>query len=181
MTKKKDKYLRAVAEIENTRRRAAIDADAAARNRAMSVARHFLPVIDAAYAALSHNPDDEGIITSDGSSNPDDFPTPFISNIAGNSNKPNWLKKAIDFIRKKKILAGILAIIAAAGTFIAIIPYLEKGKFEATINGEALDSSTINRTYLVFFDKESANLMKFKEFPRIFNPSRYSLNDINLK
>ena len=127
------------------------------------------------------NPDDEGIITSDGSSNPDDFPTPFISNIAGNSNKPNWLKKAIDFIRKKKILAGILAIIAAAGTFIAIIPYLEKGKFEATINGEALDSSTINRTYLVFFDKESANLMKFKEFPRIFNPSRYSLNDINLK
>ena len=56
-----DKYLRAVAEIENTRRRAAIDADAASRNRAMSVARHFLPVIDAIYAALSHSPDDDGI------------------------------------------------------------------------------------------------------------------------
>jgi molecular chaperone GrpE len=55
-----DKYLRAVAEIENTRRRAAIDADAAARNRAMSVARHFLPVIDAMAAALKHNPDDAG-------------------------------------------------------------------------------------------------------------------------
>lgn len=57
-----DKYLRVAAELENTRRRAAIDADAAARNRAMSVARHFLPVVDAVYAALSHNPEDEGII-----------------------------------------------------------------------------------------------------------------------
>ena len=56
-----DKYLRVAAELENTRRRAAIDADAAARNRAMSVARHFLPVIDAVNAALTHNPDDEGI------------------------------------------------------------------------------------------------------------------------
>jgi len=56
-----DKYLRVAAELENTRRRAAIDADASARNRAMSVARHFLPVIDAVYAALSHNPNDEGI------------------------------------------------------------------------------------------------------------------------
>ncbi len=56
-----DKYLRAVAEIENTRRRAAIDADAMARNRAMSVARHFLPVIDAVAAALKHNPDDAGV------------------------------------------------------------------------------------------------------------------------
>ena len=56
-----DKYLRVAAELENTRRRAAIDADAAARNRAMSVARHFLPVIDAVNAALVHNPDDEGI------------------------------------------------------------------------------------------------------------------------
>lgn len=57
-----DKYLRVAAELENTRRRAAIDADAAARNRAMSVARHFLPVVDAVYAALLHSPEDEGII-----------------------------------------------------------------------------------------------------------------------
>ena len=56
-----DKYLRVAAELENTRRRAAIDAEASARNRAMSVARHFLPVVDAVYAALAHNPDDEGI------------------------------------------------------------------------------------------------------------------------
>ena len=56
-----DKYLRAAAELENTRRRAAIDAEASARNRAMSVARHFLPVVDAVYAALNHNPDDAGI------------------------------------------------------------------------------------------------------------------------
>jgi len=33
-----------------------------ARNRAMSVARHFLPVIDAVSAALSHSPDDAGIL-----------------------------------------------------------------------------------------------------------------------
>lgn len=58
-----DKYLRAVAEIENTRRRAAIDADALARNRAMSVARHFLPVIDAVSAAMAHSPDDAGILS----------------------------------------------------------------------------------------------------------------------
>ena len=57
-----DKYLRVAAELENTRRRAAIDADASARNRAMSVARHFLPVIDAVNAALAHNPDDAGIL-----------------------------------------------------------------------------------------------------------------------
>jgi len=56
-----DKYLRVAAELENTRRRAAIDIDAAARNRAMSVARHFLPVLDAVDAALSHNPDDAGL------------------------------------------------------------------------------------------------------------------------
>ena len=57
-----DKYLRVAAELENTRRRAAIDADAAARNRAMAVARHFLPVMDAVAAALTHNPDDAGIL-----------------------------------------------------------------------------------------------------------------------
>ena len=57
-----DKYLRAVAEIENTRRRAAIDSESAARNRAMAVARHFLPVIDAVSAALAHSPDDAGIL-----------------------------------------------------------------------------------------------------------------------
>lgn len=56
-----DKYLRVAAELENTRRRAAIDIDAAARNRAMSVARHFLPVLDAVDAALVHSPDDAGL------------------------------------------------------------------------------------------------------------------------
>lgn len=56
-----DKYLRVAAELENTRRRATIDAESGARNRAMSVARHFLPVVDAVYAALNHTPDDAGI------------------------------------------------------------------------------------------------------------------------
>jgi molecular chaperone GrpE len=56
-----DKYIRAVAELENSRRRAGIDADNMARNRAMSVANNFLPVMDAIDAALAIEPDNEGI------------------------------------------------------------------------------------------------------------------------
>lgn len=57
----KDKYLRLAAELENTRRRAALDTESAARNRAMSVAQNFLPVMDAIGAAMSHTPNDDGI------------------------------------------------------------------------------------------------------------------------
>lgn len=56
-----DKYLRLAAELENTRRRAELDAQSRARNRAMSVAEKILPVMDAVDAALKHNPDDAGI------------------------------------------------------------------------------------------------------------------------
>lgn len=56
-----DKYLRMAAELENTRRRAALDAESRARNRAMGVAEKILPVMDAAQAALKHTPDDAGI------------------------------------------------------------------------------------------------------------------------
>ena len=56
-----DKYLRAVAELENTRRRTARDIESVARNRAMAVANEFLPVIDAVFAALKLSPDDSGI------------------------------------------------------------------------------------------------------------------------
>ena len=56
-----DKYMRAVAELENTRRRAALDCESTARRRAMNIAGYFLPVMDAAEAALSHTPNDEGI------------------------------------------------------------------------------------------------------------------------
>jgi len=56
-----DKYLRTAAELENTRRRAAIDSESRARSRAMSVAEQFLPVMDAIDAALKHTPNDEGI------------------------------------------------------------------------------------------------------------------------
>ena len=56
-----DKYLRLAAELENTRRRAALDAESRARNRAISVAEKILPVMDAVDAALKHAPDDEGI------------------------------------------------------------------------------------------------------------------------
>ncbi len=56
-----DKYLRLAAELENTRRRAALDAESRARNRAMSVAEKILPVMDAVVAAQKHAPDDAGI------------------------------------------------------------------------------------------------------------------------
>lgn len=56
-----DKYLRMAAELENTRRRAALDAESRARSRAMSVAEKILPVMDAVDAALKHAPNDEGI------------------------------------------------------------------------------------------------------------------------
>ena len=56
-----DKYLRMAAELENTRRRAALDAESRARSRAMSVAEKILPVMDAVAAAQKHAPDDEGI------------------------------------------------------------------------------------------------------------------------
>lgn len=56
-----DKYLRAVAELENTRRRAALDAESRARARAMSVAEKILPVMDAIESAMKHSPNDEGI------------------------------------------------------------------------------------------------------------------------
>lgn len=56
-----DKYLRLAAELENTRRRAALDAESRARNRAISISEKILPVMDAINAALKHTPDDTGI------------------------------------------------------------------------------------------------------------------------
>lgn len=56
-----DKYLRTAAELENTRRRAAIDSETRARARAMAIAEKILPIADAVDAALKHNPDDTGM------------------------------------------------------------------------------------------------------------------------
>ena len=56
-----DKYLRLAAELENTRRRSALDAESRARNRAMGIAEKILPVMDAIDAALNHNPNDASI------------------------------------------------------------------------------------------------------------------------
>ncbi len=61
-----DKYIRCLAELENTRRRSALDSENMARNRGISVSRNFLPVIDAIEAALAHSPDDSGIIAMQG-------------------------------------------------------------------------------------------------------------------
>lgn len=56
-----DKYLRAVAELENTRRRAALDIESRGRASAMNVAKQILPVMDAVQAAQQITPDDPGI------------------------------------------------------------------------------------------------------------------------
>ncbi len=61
ITELNDKYLRTAAELENTRRRAALDAESRARTRAMSIIEKILPVMDAIEAALTHTPDDAGI------------------------------------------------------------------------------------------------------------------------
>ena len=61
ITELNDKYLRVAAELENTRRRAALDIESVSRNRAMSVAEKILPLMDAIESALKHAPDDEGI------------------------------------------------------------------------------------------------------------------------
>ena len=56
-----DKYMRAVAELENTRRRASRDAESAARTCGMSISKKFLPVMDALAEALKQSPEDAGI------------------------------------------------------------------------------------------------------------------------
>lgn len=56
-----DKYLRAMAELENTRRRSSIDAQNLVRNRSITLAEKILPLIDAIDAALAQNPEDPGI------------------------------------------------------------------------------------------------------------------------
>ena len=58
-----DKYVRAMAEVENVRRRSAIDAESMLRARAIGVAEKFIPLIDAIDAARKHAPDDDGIAT----------------------------------------------------------------------------------------------------------------------
>ena len=62
ITELSDKYLRLAAELENTKRRSALDAESLARNRAMSVAQNFLPVMDAIDSAVAHAPNDDGIV-----------------------------------------------------------------------------------------------------------------------
>ena len=56
-----DKYMRVAAELENTRRRAARDAESVARTAGMNIAKKFLPVMDALDEALKQTPDDAGI------------------------------------------------------------------------------------------------------------------------
>ncbi|GHT59243.1 hypothetical protein FACS18945_5550 [Bacteroidia bacterium] len=56
-----DKYLRTLAELENTRRRAKSDIESAVRARSIAMAEKFLPLVDAINAALQHDPENEGL------------------------------------------------------------------------------------------------------------------------
>ncbi len=58
-----DKFLRTAAELDNTRRRAALDGQSLARSARIAIIEKILPVIDAVEAALKHNPTDEGILS----------------------------------------------------------------------------------------------------------------------
>ena len=63
LQKLKDKYLRTLAELENTRKRSSSDVENAMRSRGRAVAEQFLPLVDAIDAATVHSPDDKGIKT----------------------------------------------------------------------------------------------------------------------
>ena len=56
-----DKYLRAMAELENLRKRVTTDIENTARARAIAVAEQFLPLIDAIDAAAAGSPDNDGL------------------------------------------------------------------------------------------------------------------------
>lgn len=57
-----DKYLRAVADMQNTRRRAALDLESAVRATRISVVQQILPIADAIDAAIKHDPENAGFV-----------------------------------------------------------------------------------------------------------------------
>lgn len=87
----------------------------------------------------------------------------------------NWLKR----IFSVTTITTIATVLAAC---IAVIEFTERngGSFIAVLNNkEAI--SPLNRTILVYIDKDSADLTQIGIVPQITNPSKYSLQDVLLK
>lgn len=88
-------------------------------------------------------------------------------------------QKSTNSNRSELLATIIFGIITAILTFIGIImPIFVRGRFVATVNGNLVASS--DRTCLVYIDKDSVDISSVGVFPRISNPNRYSLNDVNL-
>lgn len=85
-----------------------------------------------------------------------------------------WLKR----IFSVSTLTTIATVVAAC---IAIIQYVESngGAFVAFVNNEEA-APPIKNTILVYLDKDSADLSQIGIFPKITNPSKYSLQDVLL-
>jgi len=85
-----------------------------------------------------------------------------------------WLKR----IFSVSTLTTVATVVAAC---IAIIQYVESngGTFIAFVNNEEA-KPPIKNTILVYLDKDSADLSQLGIFPKITNPSKYSLQDVLL-
>lgn len=90
-------------------------------------------------------------------------------------NKTNqWLKKIFS-------VTTLTTIATIVGACIAIVQYVEGngGTFLAFVNNEEA-TPPVNKTILVYLDKDSADLSQIGIFPQITNPSKYSLQDVLL-
>lgn len=85
-----------------------------------------------------------------------------------------WLKRIFS-------VSTLTTVATVVATCIAIIQYVESngGTFVAFVNNEEA-KPPIKKTILVYLDKDSADLSQLGIFPKITNPSKYSLQDVML-
>ena len=90
-------------------------------------------------------------------------------------------KKANMWVKRIFSVSTLTTIATVVAACIAIIQYVENnsGKFVAFVNNEEA-KSPITNTILVYLDKDSADLSQLGVFPKITNPSKYSLQDVLL-
>jgi len=86
----------------------------------------------------------------------------------------SWLKRIFS-------VTTLTTIATLVGACIAIIQYVEAngGTFIAFVNNKEV-TPPVNRTVLVYLDKDSADLSQIGIFPQITNPSKYALQDVLL-
>ena len=92
----------------------------------------------------------------------------------------------VELVNRKKRFDSKLLIMLASLAVALVLPinyYIEKhgGRFLATVNDKEI-ISPMNRTILVYMDKDSVDLLMVEDvFPRISNPGRFPLSDVLLK